>query len=268
MTAALLPRDDRALRRADDRRLLVAVGASLVVHALTIAALRGLVPAIYAYPQAGPGSFAVLQAVIAGPKSEPAPPEPTAAEPTVEPNLLLPPATNPIEAADRHPPPQTGPLPGGAPDRSGPHTPEVSIGVGTIEDPARIGADYVARLAERFPDRAAKPPMLVGTPIVVYPAAALETRTERRVAVLLTLRADGSIAESRLVHEDPVFGPVVLDALKDAQFAPAEIDGKPVPYWAIVEFVFLLGQPRAPSAAERGSARRGALYQPQPNVGR
>jgi hypothetical protein len=265
---ALLALDDRALRRADDRRLWVAVGASLVVHALTIAALRGLVVPIYAYPQAGPGSFAVLQAVIAGPKSEPVPPEPTAAEPTVEPNLLLPPATNPIEAADRHPPRQTGPLPGGAPDRSGPNTPEVSIGVGTIEDPARIGADYVARLAERFPDRVAKPPVLVGTPIVVYPAAALETRTERRVAELLTLRADGSIAESRLVHEDPVFGPVVLDALKDAQFAPAEIDGKPVPYWAIVEFVFLLGQPRAPTAAERGSARRGTLYQPQPSVGR
>jgi hypothetical protein len=86
--------------------------------------------------------------------------------------------------------------------------------------------------------------------------------------VLLTLRADGSIAESQLVREDPLFGPAVLDALKNAQFSPAEIDGKPVPYWAIVEFVFLLGQTRAPPLAERARPRRGAAYPVQPSVGR
>src|SRR5258708_39685723 len=113
MTAALLDLDDRALRRADDRRLSMAIGASLVIHALAIAVLRGLVPAIYAYPQANVGTFSTLQAVLAGPKSEPAPTESTATEITVEPNLMLPPAGNPIEAPIRRPPPQTGPLPGG-----------------------------------------------------------------------------------------------------------------------------------------------------------
>jgi TonB family protein len=144
----------------------------------------------------------------------------------------------------------------------------VSVAVGLIDDPARLGPDYVVRLAQRFPERAAKPPMLVGTTIVVYPPAALASGTEQRVAVLLTLRADGSIAEAQLVHEDPLFGPTALDALKDARFTAAEIDGKPVPYWAIVEFVFMLGQPPAQAVGERGYARRGASYPRQPNVGR
>ncbi len=268
MTAALLGLDDRPSRRADDRRLSIAIGASLVIHALTIAVLRGLMPATYAYPQAGAGSFAVLQAVLAGPTSESPPLQPDATEPAIEPNLLLPPAKNPIEAPLRRPPPQTGPLPGGNPDRIGPNTPQVSVAVGTIDDPARLGPDYIARLAQRFPNRAAKPAMLLGSPIVIYPPAALEAGTERRVAALLTLRADGSIAESQLVREDPLFGPVVLDVLKDTQFAPAEIDGKPVPYWVIVEFVFSLSRPSAPPVAERGLRRRGATYPRQPSVGR
>jgi hypothetical protein len=264
MTNALLALDDRAVRR----RLSIALGASLVIHALTIAALRGLVPAIYTSSQAGTGSFAVLQAVLAEPKSEPAPTQSTETEIAVEPTLLSPPAGNPVEAPDHRPPPPTAPLSGSNAGGTGPSTPEVSIAVGTIDDPAKIGPDYAARLAQRFPDRAAKPPMLLGSPIVMYPPAALESGTERRVAVLLTLRGDGSIAESQLVQEDPLFGPVVLDALKSTQFAPAEIDGKPVPYWAIVEFVFSLGHPLAPPLAERGPSRRSAFYPRQPSVGR
>lgn len=268
MTGAPLALHDRAPRRADERRLSIAIGASLVIHALTIAALRGLVPVFYAFPQAGAGNFSALQAVLAGPNSEPVPSEPVETEITVDPNLLLPPAEHPIEAPLRRPPPQTGPQPGGNPARTGANTSEVSIAVGTIDDPAKLGPDFVARLAQRFPARAAKPPMLLGSPIVMYPPAALESGTEGRVAILLTLRADGSIAESQLVHEDPLFGPVVLDALKSAQFAPAEIDGKPVPYWAIVEFVFLLGHPAAPPVTTPGPARRGLVFSRQPSVGR
>jgi hypothetical protein len=268
MSAAFSAVDQRALQRADDRRLSIALGASLVIHALVIAFLRGFLPTFNAYPQAGAGTFTALQAVLAGPKAEPTPAPEPAPEPVPEPALLLPPAAEPIETQVRRPPPQTGPQPGGNPARVGPNTPEVNIAVGTIDDPAKLGPDYVARIAQRFPDRAPKPPMLLGSPIVVYPAAALDSGIERRVAVLLTLRADGSIAESQLVGEDPLFGPVVLDVLKNTQFAPAEIDGKPVPYWAIVEFVFSLGHSSAPAVGERAYARRGATYLRQPNVGR
>ena len=268
MSAAFPAADRRVRHRTDDRRLSIALGTSLVIHALVLAFLRGFLPTYNAYPQAGAGTYAALQAVLAGPKTEPAPAPEPAAEPVAEPNLLLPPAANPSETQIRRPPPQTGPQPGGNAERVRPNTPEVSIAVGTIDDPAKLGPDYVARLAQRFPQPAMKPPLLLGSPIVVYPQAALEAGTERRVAVLLTLRADGTIAESQLVREDPLFGPPVLDALKGTQFAPAEIDGQPIPYWAIVEFVFSLGGARAPPVADHGYGRRGAAYPRYPSVGR
>jgi hypothetical protein len=150
----------------------------------------------------------------------------------------------------------------------GPNTPDVSIAVRMVDDPAKLGPDFVARLAQSFPSPASKAPMLIGVPIVSYPPAALESGTERRVAVLLTLRADGSIAESQLVPEDPLFGPAVLDGLKSARFEPAEIDGNPVPYWTIAEFLFSLSRPSAPPVAEPGYGRRGITYPRQPSVGR
>jgi hypothetical protein len=53
----------------------------------------------------------------------------------------------------------------------------------------------------------------------------------------------------------------VLDALKSVRFSPAEIDGNAVPYWAIVEFVFLIGHPQP--VAARAPARRGLIVFPR-----
>jgi periplasmic protein TonB len=268
MSSVLSAADSRA-RLAEERRFAIALGASLVIHALTIAALRGLTPVIYASPQSGAGSVSALQAVLAGPKSPAVPPEPSEPEVAVAPALLAPPASHPVEPPETRRPQPTEPLPGGNPARIGPNTPEVSIAVGTIDDPSRLGPDFVAGLAQRYPERAAKPAMLLGSPIVAYPQAALESGTERRVAVLLSLSARGSIEDMQLVREDPLFGPAVLDALKTVQFAPAEIDGNPVPYWSIVEVVFSLGRPVAPpAAAARGPARRGLVFPRQPSVGK
>ncbi len=260
---------DAAARRTADRRLSIALGASLLIHGLTIAALRGQLPAIYAFPEAGRGGLAVLQAVLAPPKSEPVLLEPILPEPTVEPELLLPPAANPLEVPEPSVPPPTGPRSDRDAAPTGAETPAVRIGVGTIDDPAKIGTEYVARLAERFPVRAEKAPLLQGVPIVVFPPAALESRQARRIVALLTVAADGSIADAQLASDDPLFGPVVLDALKSVRFEPAEIGGKPIAYWAIVEFVFEFGPPAsAPAPAERRVARRGAYLPLQPSVGR
>jgi len=245
--------------------LSIAIGVSLFVHAITIASLRGLLPTVYSYAQGGAGSFTALQAVLAGPKSEPSP-EQTEPEPAIDPSLLLPPGANPIETAIQRPPPQTAPMPGGGPVRSGANSPDVSVAVGLIDDPARLGPDYVTRLAQRFPERVSKTPLLLGSPIVMYPAAAMAAGAERRIAVLLTLDANGRIMDSQLVPDDPLFGPVVQDALKDAQFTPAEIDMTTVPYWAILEFVFTLERPSAPPPRRAGPARASIVR--QPNVGR
>ena len=258
--------DAGATRRTGERRLSIAIGVSLLVHAITIASLRGLLPTVYSYAQGGAGSFTALQAVIAGPKSEPSPPEQTEREPSIDPSLLLPPDAKPIETPIQRPLPQTGPTPGGGPVRSGPSSPDVSVAVGLIDDPARLGPDYVARLAQRFPERVSKTPLLLGSPVVMYPAAAMAAGAERRIAVLLTLDANGRIVDSQLVPDDPLFGPVVQEALKDAQFTPAEIDMTTVPYWAILEFVFTLERPSAPAPRRTGPAS--ATIGRQPNVGR
>jgi hypothetical protein len=252
--AVAIALDDGAIRRTGERRLSIAIGVSLLVHAVTIASLRGLLPTIYTYAQGGAGSFTTLQAVLAGPRSEPSPVEQTEPEPAIDPNLLLPPGANPIETAIQQPPPQTAPTPGGGPVRSGPNSPDVSVAVGPIDDPARLGPDYVVRLAQRFPERVSKTPQLLGSPSVMYPAAAMAAGAERRIAALLTLDANGQIVDTQLVPDDPMFGPVVQEALMNAQFAPAQIDTRTVPYWVILEFVFTLERPSAPQPRRAAGA--------------
>ena len=260
MAVAAISPDDSARARAGERRLSIALGISLLIHAVTIGMLRGVLPAINTYAQGGIGNLPALQAVLAGPKSEPVAPEPV-----IDPSLLAPPATNPLETPIQRPPPATAPSFGGGPTRSGSSNPDISIAVGLIDDPARLGPDYLVRLAQRFPERISKPPQLLGSPIVMYPPAAIASGTERRVAALLILDANGKIAESELIPNDPLFGPVVQEALKSAQFTAAEMDTTPVPYWAIVEFVFMLERPSAPPP--KRTSRAGTSFR-QPNVGK
>jgi hypothetical protein len=84
--------------------------------------------------------------------------------------------------------------------------------------------------------------------------------------VVLGLDAQGKITSSELVVDDAIFGPVILGALKNVQFSPAQIDGKPAPYWIIIEFVFSIGRPA--SAGEPAMARNRQGFPRQPSVGR
>ena len=264
MTAAFAARLNRfESRRADDRRLSVAIGVSLMIHALTLAVLRGVLPAIYALPQGGTGGFSVLQAVIAGPRMEPAP-EPPQIE-TLEP-IVVPTLAHAMEPLTLRPV-ETGAEAASGPEKTGATLPEFSIGVGMLDDPSKLGPGFPARLAARFPQRVSKLPVLIGTPVMSYPQAALESRVQRRVAALVTVRADGTIDDPQLARDDPLFGPAVLEALKSARFAPAEIDANPVPYWAIVEFVFIIGRPASTPLAQRGVPRRGVVLPRQPAPG-
>ncbi|HUH91855.1 MAG TPA: energy transducer TonB [Casimicrobiaceae bacterium] len=269
MSLAIPAAESAALRRADERRLSVAMAASLVIHALALAALRGWVPAIDALPASA--SFATLQAVIATPAAPP-PSERPMIDEIAMPELVVKPAVLPLEP--RAPPlplPTPEPLASLSPAASEPSrsgTPrQVSITVGTIDDPGKLGGAYAALLMARFPAPVEKLPRLAGTPPIAYPAPALEAGVERRVVAVLTLRADGSIERSELAREDPMFGPAVLDALTQTRFAPAEVAGKGVPYWAIVEFVFLLSRPPPASSSLHAAARRFPIP-PQPSVGK
>jgi TonB family protein len=266
VAAAIFPFDDASVR-AVDRRLSIALATSVLIHALTLAALRGFIPTVHTYAGGGVGPAAALQAVLAGPPIELQPMDPLTPEPMIDKVLLAPALMKPVETSFGRIQAPTAFLPGGGPTKAGAPSPEVNMAVGTIADPAVLGSDYVAQLAQRFPNRAAKVPMLIGAPVVIYPRPALEAGIEGRFAAVVTLDALGHITESRLVVEDPLFGPAVLDALKTMQFTPAEFDGGPIPYWAIVEIVFRIGRPGTPDVASAPPRSRVPLPR-QPSVGR
>src|SRR5215475_2843977 len=245
LTAATLPYKE-APAGAADRRLSIAIGISVLIHALTLAALSGLIPTVHSYTGSGVGVAATLQAVLAGPTIELQAEEPLLPLPLINTKLLAPALIKPVETTCGRTRTSSVPVPGGGAVDAGKADPDVTMSVGTLADPMQLGSNYAAQLAQRFPDRAAKVPMLLGAPVVVYPRAALEGGIEGRFAVVVTLDALGHIKEAQLVVDDALFGPAMLDSLKTMQFTPAEFDGNPVPYWAIIEFIFKIGHPSAP----------------------
>jgi uncharacterized protein YhhL (DUF1145 family) len=254
VTGATFVYIDNALPRKLDRRLSIAVGLSVLIHALGMASYRGVVPTRYADAEGGALSFTALQVVLAESRTQSEQLESVAPVLATDADVLLSPISNPFEIAIRSMLPPAA-LPGSAPTKAGAGGPDVNISVGMIDDPLKLGpvygAYYVVALAQRFPQRVGKAPALRGSPVVMYPRAAAQSGAEGRIAALLTLDEDGKIVESKLLPEKTLFTSAVQDALKSTEFAPAEIDGKPVPYWAIVEFVFSIDHPAAPVAARR-----------------
>ena len=99
--------------------------------------------------------------------------------------------------------------------------------------------------------RAARAPKLNGSVITGYPIDAARAHQSARIAAVLTVDVSGNIVERDTVlsPDDPMFRTAVLSALANAQFTPAELDGKPMPYWAILEFVFDIDPPGGARAA-------------------
>jgi hypothetical protein len=237
--------------RAAERRFTAAVGASLVIHALAVAALRGLIPLLPAQELGTQNSSAILQAVLAGPRIVVEPEQVLPLEQPAPPALFLPPAQVPLETPARRAQLASLLPPPGPESRPGINHPQAIISVKLIDDPSWLGANYALLLAQRFSRRAQKLPALIGSSALMYPRAALEAGASGRVAALLTIDPQGRILDSTLLPEDGLFADAVANALKTAQFTPAEIDGKPVPYWAIVEYYFSIARP---SSAEHRTA--------------
>ena len=118
--------------------------------------------------------------------------------------------------------------------------PNGSVTMGMLEDPSLLGRGVAAKLAERYAQRPDKEPRLVGSLIVPYPPEARQARMSGRIAAVLDIDARGAITRVMLVPDHRWFGPAVAEVLKEARFTPAELATNPVPYWAIVEFVFAI----------------------------
>ncbi len=164
-------------------------------------------------------------------------PAPTKAPPSPEEKTLKVPV--PISAA----PSATGAPPVSV--RTGPPNPKGSVAVGLLANPERISTAVAARLAQRFPAAAARAPKLNGAVITAYPIDAARAHQSTRIAAVLTVDASGNIVDrdTVLAPDDPMFRSAVLTALAATTFTPAELDGKPIPHWAILEFVFDIDPP-------------------------
>ena len=229
---------------ASERPLGVSVVASTVFHVALIALLASARPTVSLLPawQAMTASIQVeLQqppAVVPQP-----PPEPVTVISVPEAEPARAPAP-PKEVTQKVPVPISAPPSAAATQplsiRTGPPNPTGSVTGRLLGDPAQVSAGTAARLAQRFPVSAARAPKLNGAVITAYPIDAARAHQSARIAAVLTVDVSGNIVDRDIVlsPDDPTFRAAVLTALASTKFTPAELEGKPITYWAILEFVF------------------------------
>jgi Gram-negative bacterial TonB protein C-terminal len=246
----------RTSRRAS-QRLSISFALSIIAHAILIAMFAGLLQPMLT-PLAGRvGQALPIEVALVGvrPIAFAAPPEVPATAVDLHSGPTPMDATPPAPAASPSTPLQTAtPIanPFGVSVQSDPNASEISAdfppppgstSVGPVIDSERLGHAQALRLAQRFPRTAAKQAQLRDPLIVPYPPNAARAHAEARIAALLFLDATGKVVETTLFPDEPMFGPTVLDALRRARFAPAEVNAQPAPYWLLLEFVFKLGTP-------------------------
>jgi hypothetical protein len=237
--AALNP--GHAMARRGDKPLTASLVVSVVLHAGMLlragAALRPLPAAIVA----APGTPLPLRAMLVAVQSTESRRVPEQAEPMREQPSPLPPIVLPPVRAAR----------GLSMTPTNVAADPVFISAGRIAvgnslDPRDFDAAITALLAERYPYTPARLPRLVGGLPVLYPLKAARAGTNQRIKMLLLLDANGTILQMQSAPEDPLFAAAVVAALRNAQFAPASFEGKPVPYWAILDFRFDIDGPTGP----------------------
>ena len=273
MASSMHTRDwDLAAKKASTRRLSWSVAVSVAVHVLAIAVLLGILQSRIVAPASHVGVPLPIDVALVAQRpiafsappempeqaSEVRPAEPIPEEKSKEPK----PAIGAVELPAPLPTPQRPPgdsTP--SPGATIPYEPSLEptpsdapppgdVAVGPLNNPDRIGRVQALRLASRFPQPAYKRPQLLGTLTVPYPLRAAFEHRDGTIIVLMLIDASGKITDTTLYPDDPYFTPTVLAALRGARFAPAEIEAKPTPYWAMMEFVFRMRRSaRAPRLA-------------------
>jgi hypothetical protein len=234
----------RRSRSKEERRLSIAFAASVAAHA---AALFGIAAhEVVRQPSSALGwGPAVLEAVLMQPATQPdvAPPEVITVQSHEESNAPASATPATAQPPGSVSPMQAGPVlgPAAAPGMA---DPPLSVTVGAIIEPATFGLRYANALKAKFPEPVMRPPQLRSSLVLSYPRAAIETRTQARIAAFLTIDEQGEIVDAELVPDEPLFGPGIHDALRQAHFVPADTDNRPVRYWAILEFAFWIEDAR------------------------
>jgi outer membrane biosynthesis protein TonB len=247
--------------RTSKRRLSWSLAISLAIHATAILILADMLQSVSVLPTNRPGMALPIEVALVAerPIAFSAPPETPQQATSLPPAEIIPedkskesrPTTAAIEMPMPLPVPQqpravSTPVPAAAPAFEASTDPAASdvpppgdVSVGPVNDPDRLGGVQALRLASRFPQRAYKRPQLLSTLTVPYPLRAAFARRDGRIAALVLIDAFGKVIDTTLYPDDPFFSPTILASLRGARFAPAEtVEGKPLPYWAILEFGF------------------------------
>jgi len=85
-----------------------------------------------------------------------------------------------------------------------------------------------------------RPPTKVKDVQPVYPAAAKSARVSGVVIVEATIGADGKVIDAKVLRSVPMLDQAALDAVKQWEFTPTLLNGKPVPVVMTVTINFKL----------------------------
>ena len=229
------------------RRPLAALWISLGLHAVVIALVQVV-------PPAGVSVEApVIEVRLVAPSPAPAanapPPLPVAPEPDVAPVAQLAPSPAPEALPVARPPPAVAPLP--APAAPPPAVPAAAEAApapapAAVPVPAAALTSSVDLTYYNARDLDVQPHALrVIRPD--YPVEADRQRVSGTLRLQLKLEADGRVSDIEVVSATPpgVFEDSAIKAFRDARFAPAQKNGRPVRALVVIEVVYdWAGQPR------------------------
>lgn len=225
------------------RRPLAAVWISLGLHAALIALVQIAPPAGIDIEE--PVIEARLVSIPpASPVIEPPQPAPVTPKAPLAPGIapeampVVPPAAPP-PAAPATPPP--GPLPSttGLPADASPPAPAVAQGRAVAPPPAAALTSPVDLTYYPARDLDVQPHAL-RTIRPDYPAEADRRRLSGTLRLQLKLEADGRVSDIEVVSATPpgVFEDSAIQAFRDARFAPAQKNGRPVRALLVIEVVY------------------------------
>lgn len=236
------------------RRPLAALWISLGLHAAVIALVQVVPPAGVSVE--APVIEVRLVAPSAPAANVPPPPSPVVPVPEVAPAAQLAPSPAPKALPVAPPPPAVVPPPAATPphDAPLPMAPTAPVVAKTEQAPSPAAAPapaaaltssvdltyYNARDLDVQPHalRVIRPD---------YPAEADRQRVSGTLRLQLKLEADGRVSDIEIVSATPpgVFEDSAIKAFRDARFAPAQKNGRPVRALVVIEVVYdWAGQPR------------------------
>jgi protein TonB len=219
------------------RRPLAAAWVSLALHAALIALVQ-VAPPASTFTAGSVIEARLVAPPVALPATAPLPPEAEAPDAAAEALLLAPseqadappvappPAAPPAVAAPPAAAPPADPLPAAAPPAEAAPTPTAITSSVDLTYYSARDLDLQPRaLREIVPD---------------YPPDADRRRLSGKVRLQLKLEADGRVSGIEVVSAEPaeVFDESALAAFRDARFAPAQKNGRPVRAVVLIEVLY------------------------------